>query len=302
MRKVTISVPATSANLGPGYDCLGMALDLRHTVTFRERRSPGLRITASGEDSYLIPRDERNLVYESMRIVFQKTGCEPDGLHIHQENEIPVGSGLGSSSSAVLAGMFGANELAGAPLTQEEILQLATDLEGHPDNVAPAVYGGLVLGVQDTQGLLVEQIAIPPLRVAVVLPDFTLPTEEARAVLPQQVPLSDAIFNASRLGLLIRALETADYERLAIAMQDRLHQPYRIPLIPGMAEAMQAALGAGAAGVALSGAGPSLIAFARANHEAIAAAAETQFTEKGIAARKWLLSLANSGVRIHNET
>ena len=227
---------------------------------------------------------------------------EPPGLSIHQENEIPIASGLGSSSSAVLAGLFGANELAGAPLAREDVLQIATDLEGHPDNVAPAVYGGLVLGVQHTNGLWVERFPVPPMQVLVVLPDFELLTETARAVLPTQVPLADAIFNSSRIGLLIHALQTADYERLSVAMQDRLHQPYRIPIIPGMAEAMQAAYDAGAAAVALSGAGPSLIAFAAGEYEQISSAAVEAFKHAGASSRQWQLTLDNSGVLIQKDS
>jgi homoserine kinase len=298
MRQVTISVPATSANLGPGYDCLGIALDLRHRVTFSTQHEPGLHITASGEDAHLIPKDKTNLVYRSMELVFQRVGGQPAGLQIHQKNEIPVASGLGSSSSAVLAGMFGANELAGSPLTREQVLQMATDLEGHPDNVAPAVYGGLVLGVQSARGLLVEQFAVPPMEVLVVLPDFELLTETARAALPAQVSLTDAIHNISRLGMLIHALQTADYDRLSVAMQDRLHQPYRIPIITGMADAMRAAREAGAAGVALSGAGPGLIAFAAAGYETIAAAVATAFHNAGVNSRQWQLSVDNDGISI----
>jgi homoserine kinase len=299
MREVTVSIPATSANLGPGYDSLGLALNLRHRVTFSEKAEPGLHITAVGEDADQIPRDESNMVFQAMQLVSQKIGRKLPGLHIHQDNEIPIASGLGSSSSAVLAGMFGANDLAGSPLTREEILQMATDLEGHPDNVAPAVYGGLVLGVQGPQGLLTERIEIRPLKVLVVLPDVTLLTERAREVLPEYVPLADAIFNSSRLGLLIRALEAADYDKLAVAMQDRLHQPYRIPLIQGMEDAMRAAQESGASGVALSGAGPSLIAFANGGHTAIGKAAATAFRQAGIGCRQWELAVENQGVCIH---
>jgi homoserine kinase len=268
-KQATIIIPATSANLGPGFDCLGLALSLYQRVTFTAGPEPGLTITAEGEDAHKIPTDTSNLVWQSAELIFDRFGKRPFGLHIHQDNQIPIGSGLGSSSSAILAGLFGANALLGSPLSRAELLQIAADLEGHPDNVAPAVYGGLILGIQDSETLLIERISVPPLRVAVVMPDFQLSTAEARAALPAQVSRQDAIFNAARLGLLVRALETADYDKLRIAMQDRLHQPYRLPLVPGLAEAFGAAYAAGAAGVALSGAGPSLIAFAPQGHEAI---------------------------------
>jgi len=296
MEKVTVSVPATTANLGPGFDCLGLSLNLRQEVTFVLQQTPGLRITADGEDAHKIPRQESNLVYHAAEIIFQHLNWRPIGLHIQQRNHIPIGSGLGSSSSAVLAGMFGANALAGTPFSREEILQMATDLEGHPDNVAPAVYGGLVLGVQGSNGLVVERIHVPPLRVVVVLPDHQLLTDDARAVLPHRVKLKDAIFNSSRIGLLIRALESGNYDKLHAAMQDRLHQRYRIPLIPGMAEAFEAAREAGAAGVALSGAGPSLIAFGAERHEEIGEAAVAAFGRVGLSCRSWILTVDTRGV------
>lgn len=300
MRQITVSVPATSANLGPGFDCLGIALNLRHRVTFKPLQEPGLQITAVGEDAHLIPKDENNLVYLAMRLVFQRVGGKPPGLHIHQENEIPIASGLGSSSSAILAGLHGANVFAGSPLSHEQVLQMATDLEGHPDNVAPATYGGLVLGVQTADGLLVEQIPVFPMQAIVILPDFELFTEVARSVLPTQVSMRTAIFNSSRVGLLIRALEKADYDLLSEAMQDRLHQPYRVPIIPGMAEAMRAARDAGAAGVALSGAGPSLIAFSADGLDRIGSAAARAFEEAGLKVRQWQLAVDTDGVLIQN--
>jgi homoserine kinase len=301
--QATVTIPATSANLGPGFDCLGLALNLYQTVTFTTKAAPGLTITACGEDAGKIPTDESNLVWQSADLLFQRVGQRPStprspGLHIHQENHIPIGSGLGSSSSAVLAGLLGANAVLGEPFSRAEILQQATDLEGHPDNVAPAVHGGLVLGVQALGGLVVERIAVPPLRVVVVLPDFHLLTAQARAALPVQVSLQDAIFNASRLGLLIRGLEAGDYDKIGLAMQDRLHQPYRIPLIPGLAAAFAAAYTAGAAGVAISGAGPSLIAFAPDRHEAIGAAVTAVFAHHHLTTRTWILEVDRQGCRV----
>jgi len=301
MRQVTVSVPATSANLGPGFDCLGLSLDLRQAITFTARSRPGLNISAKGEDANKIPLDSSNLVYQAAEIIFRRLGNRPVGLAIHQDNKIPIGSGLGSSSSAVLAGMFGANVLAGGTLSPTEILQLATDLEGHPDNVAPAVYGGLVLGIQGPDGLVVDNIKIPPLEVAIILPEFNLLTIDARAALPTEVPLKDAIFNTSRLGLLIRALQSGDFGKLKIAMQDRLHQPYRVPLIPGMKEAFDVAKIAGASGVAISGAGPSLLAFAPSGYEAIVEAVVTSFKKNGLACRSWILSVDTAGVKITNK-
>lgn len=296
--QVTVTIPATSANLGPGFDCLGLALSLYHTVTFTVTETPGLTIITSGEDTHKVPTDESNLVWQSARLIFDRFNEYPTGLHIQQENEIPVGSGLGSSSTAVLAGLFGANTILDNPLTRAEVLQIATNLEGHPDNVAPAVHGGLILGVQEENRLLIEPISIPDMEVVVVLPDYNLPTSEARAALPQELSLQDAIFNSSRIALLIRALETGNYDLLPSAMQDRFHQPHRIPLITGMADAMDAAKDAGAAAVALSGAGPSLIAFAPSNHAQIGQAAADAFKQHGLNSRRWILSVDTQGTAV----
>ncbi len=298
MTQFLVSVPATSANLGPGFDCLGMALGLFNDIVFTAETEPSLTITASGVDAHKVPTDASNLVVVSAEIVFNHVGRRPAGLTIHQTNRIPVGSGMGSSSTAVLGGMLGANALLGHPLNSAEVLQLATDLEGHPDNVAPALFGGLVLGVQQPDGLFVEQISLPDLTVAVILPDVALLTTEARAALPTEISVQDAIFNSSRMGLLVRALEQGDFERLRIAMQDRLHQPFRIPLIPGMQAAFEAAEAAGAAACAISGAGPSIIAFAPDGHDGIVSAVTQAFSQAGVESRAWVLPVDRQGAQV----
>ncbi len=298
---MTVTIPATSANLGPGFDCLGLALALYNRLTFTAvppSSSPSLTITVGGVDAHKVATNETNLVYQCANLIFEKAGQRPPALHVHQENNIPVGSGLGSSSTAVFGGMLAANELVGRPFTPAQILQFAADKEGHPDNVAPAWCGGLVLGIAHENGLHVERFDIPDLKVVVVLPDFHLLTSEARAALPAQVSRHDAIFNAARTPLVIRALQTADYDLLALAMQDTLHQPYRIPLIPGMAAAFAAAKKAGAKGVALSGAGPSLIAFAPEGHERIGAAVTAVFATVGLSSRTWILDVNTTGSTI----
>jgi homoserine kinase len=258
----------------------------------------GVSVSVTGEGAEKIPADDSNLVVQAADILFQHLGRRPAGLEVIQENVIPVGSGLGSSASAVLAGLLGANALMGQPLDKSEILELAVEIEGHPDNVTPALYGGLVLAIEENGRYLIEPIPIPPMEVVIVLPDFHLPTAEARAALPKQVPLADAVFNAGRVGLLVRTLAAGDYNRLAAAMTDRLHQPYRLPLIPGMSEAFTAAKEAGAAAVALSGAGPSLVAFANAGHETIAQAAQTAFANAGLFSRSWILPIDEQGSQV----
>ncbi|MBK8906185.1 MAG: homoserine kinase [Anaerolineaceae bacterium] len=296
--QVTITVPATSANLGPGFDCLGVALGLYNHVTFTAVSHPTLTIEVTGLDAEKVPTDEKNLVYQSACRLFDQLGQRPSGLHIIQENNIPVGSGLGSSSTAVLAGLLGANALVDGQLSRSDILAIATAEEGHPDNVAPALLGGLVLGVMEGDQVHIEPLPIAPQQVVIVTPDFELLTHDARAALPQQISRQDAIFNASRLPLLLRALATAAYPQLALAMQDRLHQPYRLPLIPGMADAFAAAYAAGASGVALSGAGPSLIAFAPDGHDQIVAAVTAVFRQNNLGSRSWILPIDTTGTQI----
>lgn len=294
---ISVRVAATTANLGPGFDCLGMALTLYNEVVFEETAA-GLSVTVEGEGAGWLPVDETNLVVRAAERLFERVGRRPAGLRVWQRNGIPAGSGLGSSAAAVVGGLVAANTLVDGGLAREELLALATEMEGHPDNVAPALYGGLTLVVQDNGRLLVEPIAVPPLQVVVVLPDFDLPTAAARAALPKQVPHGDAVFNAGRLGLLLRALAAGDFGRLAVAMQDRLHQPYRLPLVPGLSAAFEAGRAAGAAAVALSGAGPSVIAFAAEGHEAIGEAMAGAFAAAGLGSRRWVLGVERAGVGI----
>jgi homoserine kinase len=295
LKQVKVSIPATTANLGPGFDCLGLALGLRNEIGLTAVPKPGLTIEVNGEGANQIPIDASNLAAQAAERVFEMVGKRPSGLLIQQFNHIPVSSGLGSSAATTLGGVVAANALIDGRLSDRQMLELAVALEGHPDNAVPAFYGGLVLSVMDGSQLHVETIAVPPLQVVIVLPDFDLPTAKARAALPAQIPLRDAVFNVSRLGLVIRALERGDFAALALAMQDKIHQPYRLPLIPGMADAFVAAKEAGATAVTLSGAGPSVAAFAPATHEAIAQAIQTAFAAAGLASRAWVLPVENEG-------
>lgn len=293
---VTVAVPASTANLGPGFDCLGLALGLYNRVTLREWDD--VRVTVQGEGAGVLPLDRSNPMVQAVCHLFEQVGYRPPGLWLEQENGIPVAAGLGSSAAAILGGLLAANALIGDPLQPKELLEMATRLEGHPDNVASALYGGLVLVIHDKDQLLVDKISVPEMHVVVVLPDYPLPTVQARAALPPQVPMTDAVFNSGRLAMLIRALESGDYERLGAAMEDRLHQPYRVPLIPGMAEAFRAARAAGAAAATLSGAGPSIVAFAPENHESIAEAIVRAFAKKGLGSRMWILPIDRTGSKV----
>lgn len=291
---VTVKVPATTANLGPGFDCLGLALGLYNYVTFRTIEA-GLTIEVEGEGAGRIPTDESNLVVQAAQRVFERVGKSPAGLHIHQINRIPVSSGLGSSGASVLGGMLAANVLVGGTLLQDEIVEMAVEMEGHPDNVVAAAYGGMVLIVPETTPLHIEPIPIPPMEVIIVLPDFDLSTQQARAVLPPALSRKDVVFNTGRVALLIYALMMGYQDKFKVAMQDRGHQPYRLPLVPGMEQALELAYQAGATGVALSGAGPSVMAFAQANHDYIGEMIMKGFDAAGLTSRKWVLPLDKQG-------
>ena len=298
--QVTVSVPASTSNLGPGFDCLGMALALHNRLTISSVED-GLEVTIRGEGQGSLSTDDSNLVVRAARRLFEEIGRDPGGLRIQQENGIPVASGLGSSASAVVGGLLAANALAGKPLERPALLSLAMDMEGHPDNAVPALYGGLTLVIQDGQRLIVEPVEVPPMKLVVVLPKYRLSTADARAALPETVSMGDAIFNASRLAALVRALAAGDYERLGVATQDRLHQPYRLPLVPGMANAFEAALAAGASAVALSGAGPSVVALGPDGHEEIGRAAQEAFAASGLESRIWVLPVESLGARVIGE-
>lgn len=295
LKQIKVSIPATTANLGPGFDCLGLALGLRNEIVMTAVANPGLTIEINGEGAGQIPTDASNLAVRAAERVFERVGKRPSGLHITQHNHIPVSSGLGSSAATTLGGILAANALVDGGLSEQELVELAVSMEGHPDNVVPAFYGGLTLSVMDGSALHVETIAVPPMQVVIVLPDFHLPTAQAREALPTKIPLSDAVFNISRVGLVLRAFVRGDFVALTLAMQDKIHQPYRLPLVPGMAEVFRAAKDVGATAVTLSGAGPSVAAFAPTNHAAIAQAIQAAFTYAGLESRFWILPVENQG-------
>ncbi len=266
-KKITVKVPGTSANCGSGFDCLGLAATIYNEFEFRFLKEKRVTISATGEGADIIPVDEKNIVWQSARLLLDRVGNnEINGVEIHMNNRVPMSRGLGSSAAAIVAGLIGANAVVDNHFTRNDILKFATEIEGHPDNVAPAIFGGFTVSVVDKNQ--VQTFSFLPkikLKLIVAVPDFPLSTKLARQVLPKTVPLKDAIFNISRASMLIAALIEGKEKFLPIAFDDALHQPYRTKLVPGMEEVFAAAKKAGALGVTLSGAGPSLIAFSAAN-------------------------------------
>jgi homoserine kinase len=302
MMKFIVKTPATTANLGPGFDALGLALTLWNETSFEAEARPAagnqIQIAVEGEGQGHLHLDGNNLIARAARRVFEKLGREMPALRVHCINRIPLGSGMGSSAAATLTGLMGANALAGNPLSQEEILRLATEIEGHPDNVAPAQLGGLVVSTLASGKIVARRIEIAPLALTIVKPDFHFPTRVARQALPKRVTMRDAVHNISRAVLVTKALESGDFDLLGAVMQDTLHQPYRLPLIPGASEAMQAAKRAGAAAVALSGAGPSLAAFSSKREPGVGAAMIAAFESTGLTARAFELDISLNGASI----
>ncbi len=297
-RAFTVRVPATTANLGPGFDCLGMALDLWNEAVFVPG-GEGFRTEIAGYGAGLLPGGEQNLIVQQALRVFAACGKPaPSGLYIRCTNRIPPGGGLGSSAAATLTGLLGGNALLGRPLSDDKILEMAVEVEGHPDNAAPALFGGLVLSTLTDSGVVQRKIPVKPVCTVVVTPDFILLTRQARAALPKQVPFADASFNIARAALTIEALRSGDLQLLSQAMQDRLHQPYRLRLIPGGEQVFQAALAAGASAVAISGAGPSLIAFGREPMQPVADAMIAAFASAGLAAQAAILAITDLPAQI----
>jgi homoserine kinase len=298
-RRAVVTVPASSANLGPGFDCLGLALSLYHRVEVREEEGEGLELRVLGEGAGALPPDRTNPVCQAMDRVLVAAGYRPGRLVLECSSQIPLARGLGSSAAACLAGLAAGTWLSGRELVPERLLELAMAIEGHADNVVPSLVGGFTVVAMEGDRVRYARLDPPPdLEAAAAVPDFDLLTERSRAVLPAQVSFADAVDNLGRVALLTAALTGNRLELLRTAMQDRLHQPYRAPLVPGLEEVRRAALGAGAWGAALSGAGPTVLALVRRGDPRPGRAMQEAWRRQGVTAAALLLPLDRAGVRI----
>lgn len=292
-----VRVPATTANLGPGFDCLGLALDWWNIVEV-EPIARGLEVDchyAHGE----LPCDDGNLVIRAMRQAYRRARAKFPPLRVRIICEIPMGRGLGSSATAIVGGVLAANALLGGRFTPDELLRLATEIEGHPDNIAPALLGGLVIAVREGRELRTVRRPVPrDLQCVLFIPDEELPTRLARNVLPSEVSHEDAVYNVGRAALWIAALQTREWDWLDMATGDRLHQPYRAKLVRGMEALFAAARRAGAHGVALSGAGPSVIAFANGRGAPVARALDRAAARIGLRGRSRVVGASARGARV----
>jgi len=295
---VTVEVPATSANLGPGFDCLGLALGMTNRIEVEPLDEPRFEVEVDGAGTDWLPKNGRNLVAVSMKRLFARVDGAPRGARIRQQNDIPLCSGLGSSAAARVAGILAANRLCGDLLDTPALADLATELEGHPDNVMPALVGGLVVAVvKDGQVRWVRFDPPPGLHAVVGMPQQALATADSRRALPRSYSREDVVFNVSRAGLLVASLLSGRFDALADAMDDRIHQPYRLPLIPGADAVLEAARAAGA-GAAISGAGPSIIALCHQQPEQVREAMREAWAKHGVTADVRLLPLAATGAAV----
>lgn len=275
--KVSVKVPATSANIGPGFDCLGMALPIYNVVTIDETVLPGtgveINILSDEEevDNLIIdhiPKDENSVVYKAVELLYNSIGQTPSELKINIQTSIPVTRGLGSSAAVIVGALIAANKLLGDPADESALLSIATEIEGHPDNVTPAIVGGLVMSSLENDGSIIYRRLPWPedWAITVCIPDVELATEISRSVIPENVPIEDAVFNLKRMGMFVEAVNTGDTELMKIALTDRLHQPYREKLVPGLKELTDAFRHEDdILGCVLSGAGSSMLIISKYN-------------------------------------
>ncbi|MHC1758194.1 MAG: homoserine kinase [Negativicutes bacterium] len=299
-QQVRVRIPATTANCGPGFDTLGIACTLYNEVAL-ELLEPGdeVQIQVTGDGADTLPVGDRNLVLRSVRTVFGRAEKKPAGIRLTLHNNIPLSRGLGSSSAAIVGGLVAANAVIGNRYSQNELLNMATQLEGHPDNVAPALMGGFTVSVMQGEKVICLRLPVPKqLQMVVCIPDFRLSTHKARQAIPATLPHQDAVYNVSRTALLVGALASGQIEYLSDALDDKLHQPYRAALIPGMTDVFAAGKAAGALGVTMSGAGPSLMAYTVEKTDAIGEAMVEAFQSHDVKSRYLCLGVDYEGARI----
>lgn len=253
---IRIQVPATSANLGSGFDSLGIALTMYNQVWMEESDT----LDISCKDNVVVPTDENNLIFWAAKRLYEQCGRTLPGMKIIQLNDIPMARGLGSSSACIVAGILGANRLLGSPLSRQELIDLAAEIEGHPDNTTPAIEGGLAASAIEAGK--VYSVSVPvseKIRFVLFIPPFELKTEKSRSVLPQQYSRSDAVYNLSRSALMAASLFSGRLENLRVAVQDKIHQPYRACLIDHLDDVFRMSYELGSLGTYVSGAGPTIV-------------------------------------------
>lgn len=319
MKKIRVKVPATTANLGSGFDSFGVALNLYNEIevveikeiqgrlwTLNSEPAPEassafqkgkVRVEIIGEGKDTLPKDERNIVWKAMKKVFSICKKPLYNYHLRLNNRIPLESGLGSSAAATLAGLLAANKICYNKISETDILKLAVELEGHPDNIVAAFAGGFCICYKENDRIEYLKLEMPSdLKSVVCTPEFGLSTKFARKILPKKVPMASAVFNLSRSAVFTASILKKKYELLKVAMEDRLHQSYRDRYIPGIKKVFDSAYKSGAYGVAISGAGPSIVSFSsRVKAKNVALAMEKGFKSAGVKSRSFILDFENKG-------
>ncbi len=296
---VKLKIPASTSNLGSGFDTFGMALNMYLTVELS--LADRLKISYNGDGEKIVALDDTNLVYKTAAKVYKKAGIDLPPLAIHIENPIPLCRGLGSSGAAIIAGIAGANKLLDDKFSNPELLNIANKIEGHPENVAASLYGGLTINCINNGDVISKKVEITnPLKAVLLIPDATVSTEDAREVLPILVAYEEAIFNVQRSALLTHALLTGDYGYLRTAMQDKLHQPFRKQLLPGYDEFEDIAYANAALGVCISGSGSTLLCFTDDKEILLQEKWRALAEEKEISGRVICAEIDNNGVSFQN--
>ncbi|MFT8349720.1 homoserine kinase [Clostridium saccharoperbutylacetonicum] len=292
---IRVRVPATSANMGPGFDSLGIALNLYNEFEFRELEE-GLKFKGMPEEFC----NEDNIIYQAMKYCFDKAGYKIKGLEISElKQDVPVSRGLGSSSTCIVGGLVGANEILGKKFSYDELLDMAVEIEGHPDNVAPALLGGMVVAIVDENKTFYDKVNIKKgLKFVSIIPNFRLSTEKARSVLPKEISLKDGVYNVSRAALMVSALGSGKFELIKYACKDAFHQNYRSKLISGFEEVYNKSCDLGAWGCYLSGAGPTIMAIIDEKDERFSNKLGEYLKQKGFEWNILELSLDNAGATI----
>ena len=301
MTDLRVRVPATSANLGPGFDSFGLALPLVAEFEVRPARTWSVAVDGVPDG---IPTGEDNLFVVGARAAAKAIGSPLPPQHVTQRSAIPLGRGLGSSAAAIVGGVVAANALLGELLGRRALLRVAAEVEGHADNVAAALYGAFTVAVPHRDGPVAVRLAFPAAwRICLLVPAVHLATEKARGVLPAQVSRADAVFNLAHASALVAAVLKADGALLRVAMQDRLHQPARLQLVPALDDVVRAATDAGAFGAALSGAGPTVLAVAPARlAPRVIAAMEEASVQAGTPARGRVVRVRAAGAQLHRDS
>lgn len=300
MGKVKVRVPGTSANIGPGFDSLGVALSIYNYIEAEETQS-GLSIEiVDAETKEYLPTNEKNLVYKAMKYLFDKAGYQPKGLKLTLESHVPVTRGLGSSSACIIGGLVCANVLAGEPFSRREMMAMATQLEGHCDNVCTAMAGGFTVSVFQKDEVFYYSHKMPgDLKFLALIPDYAVTTQKARNTLPGYYPKRDVTFNISHASLLVASIVSGDYDNLLCAMDDRMHEPYRKVFIDGYNKIYNKLKSYGAMGTYISGSGPTMISIVEADDADFFLEDITAYMQK--AYPTWtvkLLDVDNEGVKI----